>query len=104
VMYQGGTRDLGVTPWVSKPQGAYDQSPAPKYFVEFDKAGHAAWTNLTSTAHDGIVAYSLAFMNHYVKGQAPDPVLTHARAGVTALRYASELGLSGARTTTARRR
>ncbi len=102
VMYQGGTRDVGITPSVRKPQGSYDQSPAPKYFVEFNSAGHLAWTNLTSTSHESIAAYSVAFMNHYVKGQAPDPVLTHARADVTVLRYASELGLSGAGTASGR--
>jgi hypothetical protein len=35
-------------------------------------------------------------MNHYVKGEAADPLLTQARAGVTLLRYASELGTNGA--------
>ena len=93
VMYQGGTRDLGITPSLSKPNGAYDQNPTPKYFVEFAKAGHLAWTNLSSTAHGDIVAYSVAFMNHYVKGEKPDRLLTHARADVARLRYISELGL-----------
>lgn len=102
IMYQGGTRDVGITPSVRKPQGSYDQSPAPKYFVEFTAAGHFAWTNLTSTSHDSITAYSVAFMNHYVKGEAADPVLTHARADVAVLRYVSELGLSGPGTTSGR--
>jgi len=95
VMYQGGTLDVGITPWLRKAQGTYDQTPPPKYFVEFKAAGHLAWTNLTATAHESIVKYSLAFMNHYVKGQAPEAVLTQARADVSALRYASELGFSG---------
>jgi len=92
VMYQGGTRDVGITPVVRKWQGSYDQSPAPKYFVEFDKAGHFAWTNLSATAHKDIAAYSVAFMDRYVKGDPADPVLTTARADVTVLRYDSELG------------
>jgi hypothetical protein len=96
VMYQGGTRDLGITPSLRKANGSYDQNPTPKYFVEFEQAGHLAWTNVTSTSHDDIVAYSVAFMNHYVKGEAADPLLTQARAGVTLLRYASELGTNGA--------
>src|SRR5215470_517223 len=50
VMYQGGTRDFGVTPAVQKTTGAYDQSPEPKYFVEFDKAGHFAWADIGITA------------------------------------------------------
>lgn len=39
VMYQGGTRDLGVTPTVRRLNGAYDLSSAPKFYVEFDGAG-----------------------------------------------------------------
>jgi len=94
VMYQGGTRDLGITPSVRKPMGGYDQSPAPKYYVEFDKAGHLAWTNISSTAHNSIVAYSIAFMNHYVKGETADPSLTRQTPDAVSLRYASELGTS----------
>jgi dienelactone hydrolase len=82
VMYQGGTRDLGITPSLRKNSGAYAQSPTPKYYVEFDKAGHFAWTNLSTTAHRLIVAYSLAFMNHYVKGEPADPMLMHAQPEV----------------------
>jgi predicted dienelactone hydrolase len=92
VMYQGGTRDPGITPAVSKPRGAYDQSPMPKYFVEFEGAGHLAWTNLPSPAHEAITACSLAFMNHYLKGAAAEATLTQAGSAIAALRYASELG------------
>src|SRR5438128_4753407 len=38
VMYQGGTWDFGITPTLHKALGSYDQSPEPKYYVEFDKA------------------------------------------------------------------
>lgn len=92
VMYQGGTRDLGITPWVQKQDGAYEQSPKPKYFVDFEGAGHFAWTNLQSTVHQSIVAYSVAFLNHYVKGDPPDPILKQAHADVAQLRYESEIG------------
>jgi predicted dienelactone hydrolase len=85
VMYQGGTRDFGITPSLRKNAGAYEQSPAPKYYVEFDEAGHFAWTNVSETAHDLIVAYSLAFMNHYVKGEPVDPILRDAQPGVARL-------------------
>jgi predicted dienelactone hydrolase len=95
VMYQGGTRDFGITPFIDKSQGAYDQSPEPKYFVEFDEAGHFAWTNMTSEAHEDITAYSLAFMNHYVKGASADAALTNVMPGVTELRYQSEIGSRG---------
>ena len=92
VMYQGGTRDFGVTPAVQKTAGAYDQSPEPKYFVEFDKAGHFAWADIGITAHEEIVAYSVAFMNHYVKGESEKQPLTKKTPGVAVMRYASELG------------
>jgi predicted dienelactone hydrolase len=75
VMYQGGTRDLGVTPTVRRMNGAYDHSSAPKYYVEFDGAGHFAWTNLNSEYHDAIDAYTIAFLDRYIKGQTnPDPL------------------------------
>ena len=92
VMYQGGTRDIGITPWVQKGDGAYAQSPAPKYFVEFENAGHFAWTNLQTTSHHSIVAYSVAFLNHYVRGEPADAGLTQARPDVAQLRYESEIG------------
>ena len=93
VMYQGGTRDFGITPVLRKPGGSYDQTPAPKYYVEFDKAGHFAWTDIRRTAHAQIISYSLAFMDHYVKGEAADQLLTHALPGVAQLRY--EVGEKG---------
>ena len=96
VMYQGGTWDYGTTPTMHKSMGAYDQSPEPKYYVEFERVGHFAWTDIgRRTARNAIIAYSLAFMNHYVKREPADPVLTKALPGVALLRYASELGHRG---------
>lgn len=92
VMYQGGTRDFGVTPTVRKSGGSYELTRAPKYYVEFDKAGHLAWTDVRGTAHAQIVSYSLAFMNHYVRGEPADSLLSHASTEVAQFRYASELG------------
>jgi predicted dienelactone hydrolase len=92
VMYQGGTWDLGVTPALQKTSGGYEQSPEPKYFVEFGRAGHFIWTDLNKGFHDDIAAYSVAFMNHYVRGEAASPALTRAAPDVTLLRFASELG------------
>lgn len=96
VMYQGGTRDFGITPALHKSKGAYDQTSAPKYYVELKGAGHLAWTDLRLSSHELIIAYSLAFLDHYVKGLPAAPVLTQARPGVAALRYDSGLGTSGA--------
>ncbi len=95
VMYQGGTWDYGLTVGLRKARGAYDQSPAPKYFVEFSGIGHFGWTDFRSSAHREIIAYSLAFLDHYVKGQAPAPLLTQAQPRVAKLCYDSELGASG---------
>jgi predicted dienelactone hydrolase len=94
VMYQGGTWDLGVTPAIQKTSGGYEQSPEPKYFVEFGRAGHFVWTDLNKGFHGEIASYSIAFMNHYVRGEPAAPALTRAAPDVTVLRFASELGRS----------
>ena len=95
VMYQGGTVDFGLTPWLRKPNGAYDSSPTPKYFVEFAGAGHLAWTDLRGDAHQRILDYSLPFLDHYVRGTPAAAALTKVENGVADLRYDSELGKSG---------
>jgi predicted dienelactone hydrolase len=94
IMYQGGTRDLGITPWLKKSHGAYESSPAPKYFVEFTGAGHLAWSDLRSDQHELILAYSIPFLDRYVRNQTTGTgdVLTNAVDGVAELRYQSELG------------
>jgi len=62
---------------------SYEQSPAPKYYVEFKRAGHFAWTNIGRTSLRGeIIAYSLVFMNHYVKGEPAERLLTQASSAV----------------------
>jgi len=87
VMYQGGTLDFGITPFVKKPGGAYDLSGAPKYFVEFSGAGHFAWTDLSDKAHSQIVSYSLALLDHFLSGSS-DAALKQTIPGVSDLRYA----------------
>lgn len=72
VMYQTGTRDIGIRTFVRRPGGAYDQSAAPAYFVEFDQAGHFAWTDLTGSYHASIVYYSLGFLNLHLNA---DPTI-----------------------------
>jgi predicted dienelactone hydrolase len=91
VMYQGGTRDFGTTPAIQKTSGAYDQSPAPKYLVEFDGATHFAWTNPgAASTQKSIAAYSVAFMDRYLKGAPTDATLTNRTAGVATLKYATK--------------
>jgi predicted dienelactone hydrolase len=98
VMYQGGTLDVGITPSLRRTGGAYDASPAPKYFVELEGAGHLAWTDLRSAMHGDINAYAIAFLDHYVLGAAA-PTLTQALSRVSDLRYDSELGHDATSTT-----
>jgi predicted dienelactone hydrolase len=75
IMYQGGTRDLGITPSVKRAGGCYDQTASPAYFVEFRGAGHFAWTN-AQTEHDAIILrYALAFLDKYVRGLRTRPDL-----------------------------
>jgi predicted dienelactone hydrolase len=75
VMYQGGTRDPGVTPTVRKEGGAFDASSSPKFYVEFDGAGHLAWTDLSKRYHALIARTSVAFFDRYLKGvTTPDPL------------------------------
>jgi len=86
VMYQGGTRDVGITPFVKKSDGAYDQTPLPKYFVEFDGAGHLAWTDLRDTYHRAIIDYSRAFLDRYLKDKPFPKALAEPHQGVSAIR------------------
>ena len=75
VMYQGGTRDFGVTPAVRRQNGAYERSSAPKYYIEFEGAGHFAWTNINKQYQDQIDIYTIAFFDRYLKGKTdPDPL------------------------------
>lgn len=93
VRYQSGTRDYGVNPALHRAAGSYDQSPMAKYYVELDTAGHFAWTDIgLASAWPLIVAYRVAFPDHYVKGEPADGRLTKATPGVASLRYSSELG------------
>lgn len=77
VMYQGGTLDVAITPFVRRAQGAYDRSSTPKYYVEFKGAGHFAWTDLNPKFHALIARYSVAFFDRYLKEtSAPLEALT----------------------------
>jgi predicted dienelactone hydrolase len=92
VMFQGGTLDFGITPSVAKTAGSYDMAPPPKYFVDFDGAGHMAWTDLNPLFQAAIIAYSADFLDRYVKGERARPGLTEKGSDVATFRYNSELG------------
>ena len=66
-MYQGGTRDIGITPSLKKSGGGYPKTAAPAYLVEFEGAGHFAWTDLTGNHHELINNYSIAFFDKYLR-------------------------------------
>ena len=74
VMYQGGTRDIGISPSLGKGGGAYDVTSTPAYYVEFRGAGHLAWTDRVADYQRSIDYYSLAFLNKYVRNdRSADP-------------------------------
>ena len=95
VMYQSGTRDYRVATSLQEPGGGYELSPAPKYNIVFANASHRAWGEEETAAHRVIFDYARAFLDHYVKGDPADPVLTRREPGVAALRYDSEFGAGG---------
>lgn len=68
VMYQTGTRDLGVAPFLKRPNGAFAQTAAPCYLVEFEKAGHFSFSNMnTDTQQKELINhYSIAFLNKFI--------------------------------------
>ena len=84
-MYQGGTRDFGVTPSVKKSGGCFDKAEAPAYFVEFAKAGHLAWADFKTDHQDSVTAYSIAFFDEYLAGKSGSG-LTTRRSDVSALK------------------
>lgn len=88
VMYQGGTRDSVITPSLDGHDGAYGQTPAPKYLVIIDGAGHLAWIDNRAVArHPTIIDYSRAFLDRYLKGQPFPKALEEPRPGVADLRF-----------------
>ncbi len=86
VMYQTGTTDIGVAPFLKGPNGAFSKTSSPAYMVEFRDANHFTWTNLNKEKQkeDLINYYCVSFLDKFVKG---DPAANpQARLnGVTAL-------------------
>jgi predicted dienelactone hydrolase len=87
IMFQGGTADDGITPHVTRRGGAYDAAPAPKYLVVFTGATHESWGDRRTESHDGIVAYSIAFLDRYVRDMPPAATLTTPMPGVASLKF-----------------
>lgn len=100
LMYQGGTKDLGITPWVNGQKGdAYNQAVTQKVYTEFKDAGHFFWTNSlctqegASTVQDclkvsmasEISNYVVDFFEYFLKGSGGD-VLKKASPSVVDFR------------------
>ena len=98
VMIESGSLDVSARPYVRNPGGAYDQLSSPKLYVEISGARHDSWTNQDHdrARHALINRYAVAFLDHYLKGKPPDPILAHPAPGVTELRTFTSLHFNGA--------
>ena len=86
VMFQGGTKDLGITPSLKRKDGAFEQANSPAYLVEFQNGSHFSWTNFkrNNGLDEPIEKYSIAFLNKYLKGK-DSPILKEKLSGVSLL-------------------
>lgn len=85
VLYQGGTQDIPVTTSVERPDGAFDQTKSPAWFVNFDGANHFAWTDWVAKYQPSIDFYCLAFLDH-VFAQKPKGALLEKRSDVASVK------------------
>jgi predicted dienelactone hydrolase len=80
VMYQTGTRDIGIGPILLK-RGGYDRTGTingvRKYLVELKGAGHFAWTELNPVYQKTIADYAISFFDRELRG-LPAPLLDAA--------------------------
>ena len=80
VMYQSGTRDIWINPFLKNRNGAFNHTPSPAEYVELKHAGHFAWSNLNGsrTQRELISHYCIEFLDKYVlarKTAKPDEKL-----------------------------
>ncbi|MCB1682118.1 MAG: dienelactone hydrolase family protein [Alphaproteobacteria bacterium] len=85
VQYQGGTRDLGITPGIKKQNGCYDQTAAPAMFVEFQGVGHFTFSDLQTKSHDSMTFYARNFFDRFMRGKNVENLIDK-RPDVTDLR------------------
>jgi len=99
LMYQGADGDIGITPFLEGPRGAYAQSNAPKYFMKLRGGNHFTWTNILCAGEKTVAnclaakpdaqqinAYGTAFLDKYLK-QQNSPLLTGNGSGLSAYHY-----------------
>ena len=70
VMYQTGTRDIGIGPVLLRAGGGYDMTGGPKYLVVLQGAAHFAWTELNPNYQSVIAAYAKGFFDRTLLGRA----------------------------------
>ena len=87
-LYQGGTRDLAITPELIQPGGTYDQTSPAKYVQVFDQAGHFAWRDgiLGQAFHDDMAYYLISFFDAYLQN-GPVANLEVTQPQVSTLNY-----------------
>ena len=97
LMYQGGTLDVGITPFLQGKDGAFAAANPPVYFAVLPHAGHLALTNcsdnhttascLANTTNARLIAdYTIAFFNHYLKS-LPEPILEEPNPALADYKY-----------------
>jgi predicted dienelactone hydrolase len=100
VMYQGGTLDAGITPSLTRTDGAYALSNPSKYMIVLKRAGHFEWTNASCSSYSFISSclateenvrfinnYGFAFLDKYVKGSGDQPLLRTPNSSLSDLKY-----------------
>ncbi|MDX1922865.1 MAG: alpha/beta fold hydrolase [Alphaproteobacteria bacterium] len=93
IMYQGGTRDILITPFLKKADGVFAHTHPDKYLMILDGATHFAWVDSVTTFHNSITSYSLAFFDYYLKGNASaGKLLIEKLNDVHALYYDNRMG------------
>jgi predicted dienelactone hydrolase len=97
LMYQGGTLDLGITPFLEGPNGAFAAANPPVYFAVLPHAAHLAWVNcgddhststcLTNNINMRLSAeYAIAFFNRYLKN-VPEPMLEKSNRNLAEYKF-----------------
>jgi len=74
VMYQTGTRDIGIGPVLLRTGGGYEMTGGSKYLVVLKGASHFAWTELNPNYQAVIAAYAKNFFDRILLGK-PAPLL-----------------------------
>lgn len=97
LMYQGGTLDVGITPFLVGEKGAYAGANPPAYLLVLKDAAHLAWANCGTQRTTAscisentnvrlIVDYGIAFFDRYLKNIS-EPVLEHKEPALAGYQF-----------------